>query len=672
MCIKTHEPNTEVMSQEAQRGEYHTGEHILVCLSSATSNEIVVRTAAHMAAVFRCRFTALFVETPAFALMCEEDKNRFRSNLLLAEQLGASIEIVYGEDIPSQIAEYALLSDVSKIVIGNSQEKRCCFFKRAALTERLTELIPNLEIHSITTPTSIGSFQMKQVQEQTAFTANLFDILKSVFILSLSTVIGFVFLNFGLTDANIITVYILGVLIISVITKTRLYSLVSSLISVLVFNFCFTIPRFTFVVDDKGYPVTFVIMFIAALLTGSLAAKLKTQAKQSAQAAFRTKVLFDTNRLLQKALSDDEIVTVTANQLIKLLDRDIVIYPVKDNTLREPLIFSTNIKNDELISDDEKNVASWVLRNSKYAGATTNTLDSAKCLYLSIHSSNAIYGVVGIHINNVPLDSFENSVLLSIIGECALALENSHNAREKEQAAVYAKNEQLRANLLRAISHDLRTPLTSISGNASNLLSNSTGFDDETKKLIYTDIYDDSMWLINLVENLLSISRIEEGKINLRLSTELVDEVISEALRHANRKRIEHTIIVESNDDFIFAKMEAKLIVQVIINLVDNAIKYTPMGSTITIRTKKENAFVTISVADNGSGIPTEVKSHVFDMFFSGTAKIADSRRSLGLGLSLCKSIITAHGGEITLLDNVPQGTIFSFTLPAGEVEIHE
>lgn len=653
-------------------GDYHTDEHILVCLSSAPSNAKIIRTAARMAAAFNGSFTALFVETPAFSVMSEDDKNRLRSNVRLAQQLGAAIETVYGEDVPYQIAEFARLSGVSKIVVGRSNAKRQRLFGKPSLTERLTDIAPNLDIYIIPDSTANGFYRERKVSKRLKVSVSLFDTAKSVLILLLATLTGFLFSKLGFTEANIITVYILGVLITSVVTNARIYSLISSVVSVLVFNFFFTVPQFTFMAYDKGYPVTFGIMFIAALLSGSLAVKLKSQAKQSAQAAFRTKVLFDTNQLLQNANSDNEIVIVTANQLIKLLNRDVVVYPVRDTALDEPHIFPVAAGGDELVSENEKAVAAWVLKNNKHAGATTETLGSAKCLYLSIRVGDSVYGVVGIHIDGSPLDSFENNVVLSILGECALALENSRNAREKEQAAILAKNEQLRANLLRAISHDLRTPLTSISGNASNLLSNGDGFDEKTKKQIYTDIYDDSMWLINLVENLLSVTRIEEGRMNLKLSTELMDEVITESLRHISRKSVEHHITVQSGDDFVLAKMDAKLIVQVVINIVDNAIKYTPAGSSITITTKQENGLVTVSIADDGPGISDEVKPRVFDMFFSGANKVADSRRSLGLGLSLCKSIITAHGGTITVTGNSPQGTIFTFTLPAGEVEIHE
>ena len=195
---------------------------------------------------------------------------------------------------------------------------------------------------------------------------------------------------------------------------------------------------------------------------------------------------------------------------MKLLKKDIVVYLSDGKELATPNVFrAVNSIQEDLISENEKAVADWVFRNNKHAGATTDTLSSAKCLYLAIRVNQHVYGVAGIAVNGIPLDSFENSVLLSILGECALALENIKNAKEKEEAAVLAQNEQLRANLLRAISHDLRTPLTAISGSADNLLANYKKMDDALREQTFTDIYDDSMWLINLVENLLAVTRIE-------------------------------------------------------------------------------------------------------------------------------------------------------------------
>lgn len=666
-----------IMSENVRiknNGDFHTDEHILVCLSSSPSNAKIIRTAARMANAFKGILTALYVETPEFSAVSDEDKKRLRQNIRLAEQLGAKIETVYGDDVPYQIAEFARLSGVSKIVIGRSASVKKHFFNKPALTEKLIAHAPNMDIHIIPDSSDVVKYRKANFKKKNDFSISLRDLMKSIGILLAATLIGYAFSGLGFKEANIVTVYILAVLVIAVITTRRLYSMVSSVVSVLVFNFFFTVPKFTFMAYDDGYPVTFLIMLTVAFITSNLAIKLKNHAKQAAHAAFRTKILFDTNQLIQKASGTNEIITATANQLIKLLGKNIVIYCCEDNKLGNPHIFRANGEDseDELTTENEKATAQWVMKNNKHAGATTDTLSGAKCMYFAIRVNSNVYGVVGIDMNDSVLDSFENSVLLSILGECAMAMESEQNAKEKEAAAILAKNEQLRANLLRAISHDLRTPLTSIMGNADNLLSNGASFDDETKHLIYKDIYDDSMWLINLVENLLSVTKLEDGKMKLNPSLELMDEIITEALHHINNKGGTHKIKTINSDEIALVNVDARLIIQVVINLVDNAIKYTPEGSEIVIKTKVTGKNVEVSVADNGYGIPDESKSKVFDMFFSGANSIADSRRSIGIGLSLCKSIVTAHGGKIFVSDNKPQGAVFTFTLPTKEVNLNE
>lgn len=654
------------------QGDYHTDEHILVCISSSPSNPKIIRTAARMASAFRGGFTVLYVETPNASVMDEEDRKRLRENMRLAQQLGATIEACHGEDIAYQIAEFARLSGVSKIVVGRSAATKKGIFSKPALTERLIANAPNLDIHIIPDASANGNYRTKK--RKMPVSVSMRDVVKSLLVLLAATLVSILFDTLGFAESNVIAVYIFGVLVISTVTTNRICSLVSSVVSVLMFNFFFTDPRLTLQFFDHGYIVTFVIMFMVAFLSGSLAVRLKDNAKQSAHAAFRTKILFETDQMLQKENNSKNVLSVTAGQVTKLLKRDLVVYSAEGNDLSAPTVYrAQGSSEDNLTSENEKAVAVWALRNNKHAGATTDTLSSAKCLYLAIRVNNRVYGVVGIHIvDGQPLDAFENSVLLSILGECALALENIKNAREKEEAAVMAKNEQLRANLLRAISHDLRTPLASISGNASNLLVNYQKMDESERTQTFTDIYDDALWLINLVENLLAVTKIEQGKVNLNQSVELMNDVIAEALLHVNRRRQHHIIKVSSSQDLILAQIDTRLIVQVIINLVDNAIKYTPDGSQIEIHTERRNKWVCVSVADNGPGIPDEQKPRVFDMFYCGANKVVDSRRSMGLGLPLCKSIVNAHGGQISVTDNVPQGTVFTFTLPAGEVEINE
>ncbi len=655
-------------------GSTEGAEHTLVCLSASPSNAKIVRTAAKMAFAFGGSFTALYVQTPDSDKMGDTDKKRLQYHIRLAEQLGADITTICGEDVSYQIAEFARISGVTKIVIGRSHIRRRHFWDKPTLTEKLIEIAPNLDIHIIPDNTANSKYREKKqflIRDLIPYPKDMFIM---IIILMIVTVIGNAFYNWGFTESNIITVYILGVLLTSLFTRGYTCGVLGAFLSVALFNFFLTEPRLTFHAYDSGYPLTFAIMLAASIITGTLASKLKDHAKLSAQAAFRTKVLLDTNQLLQKAQDDNDIINITATQLMKLLDRSVVMYSECNGKLSKGYLFTNKpeYSEEDLFTDQERATAEWAYRNKHRAGAATETLSSAKCLYMAIRINNKVYGVVGIHIGGKPLDSFENSILLSILGECALAIDNSRNAKEKELAAVLAKNEQLRANLLRAISHDLRTPLTSISGNAGNLLANYHKLDEETRVQVFTDIYDDSQWLIGLVENLLSVTRIEEGRMNFNMSVQLMDEVVEEAMKHINRKSSEHSISVEYKDEMLLARIDAKLIMQVIINLVDNAIKYTPVGSYIQVITEKREDVIAVSVADNGNGIPDTMKKHVFEMFYTGEHKIADSRRSLGLGLPLSRSIVNAHGGEITLTDNIPKGCIFTFTIPLDEVNINE
>ena len=604
-------------------------EHILVGLSSAPSNARIIRTAATMAAAFGCKFTALFVRTPNYEALSEENKERLRANTELAQKLGATVETVFGDDVSYQIAEYARLSGVTKIVVGRSAATRKHPWSKPTLTEKLTAIAPNLDIHIIPDASVDGSYRPKTAKPKFDFKTTIRDWLLTIVILILATILSYGFSKVGFTEANIIAVYLLAALLTSMATSTRSSYVLSAIGGVLVFNFFFTTPKFSLRVHEHGAPLTFLIMVVAALIVGALTDRLKSQVKQSAQAAYRTNLLFETSQMLQKAPNEDKIFQTARTQVTKLLGRTVSVLP----------------------------------------GVTASNRKNA--LRYPIKSQEKVYGTVIVE-GNEPLEAFENSVLLSILGDCALALENRCNAREKEEATLRAENEKLRATLLRSISHDLRTPLTAISGNASILLSDGEELDAGIKRQMYEDIYDDSAWLQNLVENLLAVTKIEEGRMELKLQPHLAEEIVSEAMQHISRKASEHHITVEHQNELLLAQCDARLMVQVIINLVDNAIKYTPVGSHILIFTRQEDTEAVFGVSDNGPGIPDGEKTQVFQMFYTGSTAVADSRRSLGLGLSLCKSIVAAHGGEITVSDNQPAGAVFIVSIPAGEVEVHE
>lgn len=657
------------MRQRIEDDTQKADEHILVCLSAAPSNQKIVDTAAKMANALQARFTALYVQTGTKTEAMNREK--LEEHIRYAEKLGAEIVMTHGENVPVQIAEYAKLSSVTKIVIGQSNARRNHFFSKATLTEKLIEIVPDIDIHIIPEAVKNRTYP-KRPFTWYAEKPSAKDYFLTVFIFAVCTLIGLLFQKLNFTDTNIVTIYILGVLLTSIVTDGYLCSIAGSFLSVFLFCFFLTEPRMSFQTYAVGYPVTFLIMLISSVLTGALAAKLKIHAKLSAQLAFRTQILFDTDRLMQKAKGETEILGGTCTQLIRLLNRNITAYVVVNGTLSEGKLFSGEKENiEDFLTPEEQTVAKWTYENRQRAGASTHHFPQAKCLYLAIRSGNNVYGVIGIPLQKEKLDSFEYSILLSVINECALAMENAQNAMEKEKNAILAKNEQLRADLLRAISHDLRTPLCSISGNADMLLGNSDRLDEATRHQIYTDIYDDSEWLIGVVENLLSITRLNDGRLKFKFTDQLLDEVITESLRHISRKHDSYKIVADC-EELVLTRMDVRLIIQVLVNLIDNAIKYTPPGSVIHIQGKKSGGNAQISVIDNGPGIPEEMKPHIFEMFYTGKTTVTDSHRSLGLGLALCRSIIEAHDGTLVLTDYTPHGCNFTFTLPLSEVTLNE
>ncbi|NCB62866.1 MAG: sensor histidine kinase KdpD [Clostridia bacterium] len=655
----------------ADGGQYFTGEHILVCLSSSPSNAKVIRAGGRMAEAFHGRFTALFVETPNTTELTEENRGRLRENLRLAEQMGAKIATVYGEDVPEQIAQYAEVSGVSKIILGRSNNKKSMLRRGKSLVEKLTAEAPNLDIYII--PDNLPPYKKPVAMPWPApFSAT--DAAKAAGILALCTLVGYLFVWWGFSDTNIITTYILGVLLISLWTSGRIYSGVASILSVLLFNFCFTSPFYTLQFDNKSYFVTFVVTFLAGILTSSLAIRIKRQARLEAMKSHRTEVLLETSQKLQRSQSGEEICSAAAEQIVRLLDRSVTVYRAENGALDAPVFFprGEGETGAPYLAADEGAVAQWAYKNHKHAGATTDTLPGAKCLYMAVRNNSEVFAVVGIAMDGDSLEAYEKNLLVALLGEFALALEMEALDADKKQVEVRAQQEQLRANLLRAISHDLRTPLTSISGNANILMGNAAVLSEEQRERLYTDIYDDSMWLINLVENLLAVTRIENDAMNIHREPELWSEVVAEAMAHIDRRKTEHVLAVRIEDELLMTCMDSRLIVQVIINLVDNAIKYTPAGSHINLTACRRGDEVEVAVADDGPGVPDEAKEKLFDMFFTAGNTRGDGRRSLGLGLSLCKSIVEAHGGTIGVRNNDPRGAIVWFRLKAEEVTVDE
>ena len=651
--------------QEKKGKAARAGDHILICLSSAPSNAKVIRTAARMAEAFHSGFTALFVQTPETKELSGENIKRLRSNLRLAEQLGAQIATVYGADPAEQIAEYARVSGITKIVMGRVNHRQHPWIGQKSLADRLIERT-DLDVYIIPDRQPLYEKPLGKLRKsRVRFSWR--DAVVTLLCLAISTAVGFAFDWAGFSESNIITIYILGVLVTAVSTSGHLYGAANSLLSVLAFNFFFTEPRFTLQADGPSYPVTFLIMLSSSIIASSLASRVKEQARMAAEKSYYTELLLGSSQKLQTIRTEWDCLRLTAEQLSRMFDRP-VIYALNDADKEldfriEPADEHTLL---EKLSTEEIGVAKWVQKNNKHAGATTNTLPDSKWLFLSVRGTRGVMGIVGVPIAGyVVPDAFEKNLMVALLGECGLSQERIRLEEERNQIALQTQRESLQANLLRAVSHDLRTPLTNINGSVGILMGKDQTLKPEVREQLYTAIDDDTNWLINMTENLLAATQLETDRTKLKTAPELLEDLFQSAVRQLDRRARDHHISVDLEDQTLMASMNAGMIQRVIINMMNNAIQYTPKDSHIILSGTRRKDWVEISVSDDGPGIPDEAKKHLFDLFYTAEQGKPDSKRGLGLGLHLCQSIVNAHGGTITVSDHAPSGTTFRFTLPA-------
>ena len=343
---------------------------ILVCLSPSTSNARVIRAAARIAEAFQGTLSALFVETPTYSLISDDDKKRLRSNMNLAEKLGARLDTVIGDDVAYQIAEYARLSGISGVVIGQTNTLGGLLRRKRSLTDRLVAYAPDLDYYII--PDHGTRVYVAKKPPEASRKRILLDCGISLAALGVCTLIGFLFSHLGFTDANIIMVYLLGLLAVSMGTAHRAFSLIWAVVSVLLFDLLFTTPRFTFYAYGTGYPITFLVMFAAAFLISTLANRLKQNASHAAKSARRMSVVLETDRQLSKAKTKEEILTVLSDQLGQLLKRSLVIYPAEGDRLGDPVFYPAANDTTPYRTDQEKQAIEWAFTRRKRAGATTD------------------------------------------------------------------------------------------------------------------------------------------------------------------------------------------------------------------------------------------------------------------------------------------------------------
>lgn len=467
----------------------------------------------------------------------------------------------------------------------------------------------------------------------------------------------------GSSDGSIAVVYVLGIFFLSASVTRRVFRPVGMVVLLLAFDLLYVSPRLSLAAPGASELGLLAAVLVVGVVLSFLVVQLRDALWSSQATSRRLRTLLETERQLQGCHDLDAIVSGTGQQLATLLERSVLWYPEGTDGLGSPVVFG-----DEGSVVVEQAVAQRAYANGSPTGVGTEAFASAQGVYLPLSCQGHVVGVVGILEGDQSFSDDERREALSVLGEASLALERNEALEQGVQANRRAQEQQRRASLLRSVSHDLRTPLTSISGSAEMILDGGEALDSTTRDALAQGIYDDAVWLHDMVENLLAVTRIQEGGLQIDAEPQLVDEMVEEALRHVSRKVERHELVVVAPDGVVLVRADARMVVQVIVNLVNNAVEHTPDGSRIEIRYGAFEGMGRVRVEDDGPGVPDDEKALVFEAFHSGRGVTVDSKRNAGLGLSLCKTIVEAQGGRIWVEDVRPHGVAFVFTLPLEEV----
>lgn len=645
--------------------------------TSKVGAEKCIRWTARLAVAFRAEWVVLFVEND------ESDgkstNEQVMKNFELAETLGAETVTLNAHDKVETIIQYAKLTGVTDIIIG--KKRRGQNFRKLFKTEledQLVQELNNVEIHMIPFAEKTNSAKPREIKN--SWKPKLFstsNFLKTILLLVVATLCSEVVTYLGIGDQNVIVVYLLFVLIIARATYGYSYGVFASILSVLLFNWFFVEPLYSLTVYKPGYPITLLIMLAVALFTSNMMIRVKSQARDSIEKEHRMEVIYDLNKDLLRVKSINGIVEITNRYLAQTLERSVIFYtekPEQKQAYQVEVYDGNHEAQKSLVSESEIAVANWVFNNRKEAGFGSNTLMGASTYYFPLLSQGEAVAVIGVYcLNEAPL-THENLNFLKLIStQISLALERQHLANEQQEILLESEKEKMRGNLLRAISHDLRTPLTGILGASSAMIENKDKFTETLKLQLLTDIKEDSEWLIRMVENLLSVTRIDEGTMKVNKVPEAVEEIAATAVRRIRKRFPQQEIQVKVPTELILVPMDGKLIEQVLINLMENAIRHSGKITPIMVNVLRQGNDVVFEVQDQGLGIKKERLTNLFNPFdgskVSQGAVPVDAKRGLGIGLSICKTIIAAHNGTISGENNQSKGAVFRFTLPIEPIE---
>ena len=593
--------------------------------------------------------------------LSDEAKDRIAEALRLAESLGGEAFTLHAEsDVVKELLAFAQSRNVTRILLGRPRQRRWSGWLKEHVTERLLKDPGQFEI-TVVAPageTPRGQvIQASPLELKPDFRAFGWATL----VVAVATGVSHVADRF-LPLANLSLIFLMGVLLVAI--RFGLWpSVYTSFLSFVAYNFFFTEPYHTFIVESRGDVLTVVFFLVVAVIVGNLAARLKAQVEAMRLTARRTANLYDFSRRIAGAASLNDVLWAAVHHVASTLQCHSLVLLPQDG---EGLEIASGYPPEDQMSPTAWGAAQWAWQHDQAAGWGSGTLPASEWLFLPLRTGRGPQGLLGVSFEapKRQLTPEQRHLLEALVDQVAVAVERTNLATDIEEARLLTETERLRSALLSSVSHDLRTPLVAIIGSASGLASCDGALSNADRAQLVQTILEESERLNRFVQNLLDMTRLGYGA--LQPNREWVDlrEIVGRAQRQMARSLSLLNVEVQIPEDLPILYVDPVLIEQVLVNILDNAAKYSPAGGRIEIGAALDSEQVTVRVSDEGPGIPPEARDTVFDVFYR--VRAGDKQAAgTGLGLSICRGLIEAHGGRIEALPGPGgRGTTIAFWLP--------
>ena len=566
------------------------------------------------------------------------------TNIPLAEKLGAEVISIEEDNSFETIVEFAKMTGVTDIIMGKNLRQP--WYEKIfieAFDDRLLKRLNDTELHLIPFKEEKQSLFLRTRKVIEGGGKDLVIALGGVF---LATIVTELMQYIHIGDQNLMLIYIFFILLVARTTSGYFWSSLASILSVLSFNWFFVEPLYSLTVYKQGYPITLLIMCLVAILISNLMVRLKKQAESSMEKEHQMELLYELNKQYVLADNRNQILDISATYLSRLLEREVILF---DSQAKVESIHCISGKPSILSTKDEAAVAFWTAKNQKEAGNGTDTLIGAKGFYLPIIASGKTLAVLGIERNaGLDLENNQLNYLKLVLTQLAVILEQTELKSEKERVEMENEREKVRSNLLRAVSHDLRTPLTVISGIAETL-GNSADLKENTRQKLLADIQDESQWLIRMVENLLSITRINMDTMKVNKTAEPIEEIIEAVYQHLKKVYPEGQVEISLPSEVTFIQADPILIEQALFNIVENAFRHGEEKQPVKLTVYQKNDQTVFEIENDGE-IPLKQFEKIQTNLSSTSEVPVDSKNGLGIGLSIVKTIIHAHNGKMEMM----------------------